>query len=191
MTKRDFLSLLLKLMGLYCLFEFIITISTLLGDIQYMINYKQFPQIYPSVYLIGVILSRIWPLGLAYVLCRYSYPIAKRLIANNSEISFGDITQSEKSLFSISIIIIGIGCFVNGVPNIIRILSKTYITRAYSHILSPNYGQISSNTFDKTIGVLVLLALGVYLITGGEHLVALAFREKRKLEPEEPDDRDI
>jgi hypothetical protein len=180
MTKRETLSFSLKLLGVYLLFEIILSFLTTWNDLSIIFNSKQFPEFYPSIYFFGFIISRIWELGIVFVLFRYSDPIVKRLIPEDNEISFADISQSEKSLFSIAILVIGIGCFVTGVPNVIRNLSRS-INRTYGQI--PLYS-------DRTIISIVLLALGVYLFTGGEHLIKLAFKKKPETQQEEPDDRD-
>jgi len=185
MTKRDILSISLKLIGIYCLSVIIISFPIIWNDISFVFNYKHFG-INPYAYFIGFMISRGWQLGLAYILCRYSDSIAERLIPNDSEISLGDINQFEKSLFSVSLIIIGAGCLAVVVPNIIRTLTKLYSGKP-----GYNYGQVPSYNFEKVIGPIALLAFGGYLLTGGEHLVAFAFKKKIGPKPlDEPPDED-
>jgi hypothetical protein len=180
-TKREILSLSFILIGIYCLVKINTMLPLFWNNFFYLFHYSRAFGINIYVHVIGDIIRIVWWIGLVYLFFRYSDYLAERFILTDTEIVFNKSTHIEKSLFPLSLIIIGVGCCIVAVPDILKNLSNMF---------DHNSGQTSTKSFYITIGSMVLLAIGVYLATGGEHLVTLAFREKRKPEPEEPDDRD-
>jgi hypothetical protein len=181
MTKREVLSISFKLIGIWCLSIFISMMVNYWNSFSILFMHNRYLNINPYANIISAIVLILWQVGLVYLFFRYSDYLAERLILNDTAIAFSNSNQLEKTLFPLSLTIIGIGCFIAGGTDIIRNLSRLF---------NRTYGQATLMNFDRTVGSLVLLAFGAYLFTGGEHLVALAFKEKRKPEPEEPDDRD-
>ncbi|MFB3895301.1 MAG: hypothetical protein ACE14V_03260 [bacterium] len=182
MTKREVLSLSFKLIGIYCLIETITGLPLFVNEFFAISHFSQSVGINIYIHTVGIMIRILWWIGLVYLFFRYSDYLAKRFILINTEIPFGDIIQLEKGLFPLSLIIIGVGCCISAVSNILGKLSN---------IFDHSYGQSFITSFNRIIGPLVLLTIGVYLATGGEHLIRLAFREKRKPPLEEPDERDL
>lgn len=179
MTKREVLSLSFKLIGIYCLIETITMLPLFVNEFLAILHFSRSNEINIYVHTVGIIIRILWWIGLVYLFFRYSDFLASRLILNDTEIRFNDNPQIERTLFPISFVIIGIGCFITAVSSILGNLSNSF---------DYNYSRSSSTFFYRTIGSLVLLAIGVYLATGGEHLIQLAFRNKSNIRKKDLDE---
>jgi hypothetical protein len=177
MTKRDVLSVALKIMGVYCLFTAIVSIPTIGFGI------SMATQVYGEVWmLITSIMYPIWLIGFAYVFIQFSEVFAEKLIPEDTQIPSVDMSQLEKPIFVLAVRIIGVISLARGVPELVKFI-----------VLSPTwrYEAMTARSWENMAGGIALLGFGIYLLSGGKQLVAFAFKEKTKPDPlDEPSDED-
>lgn len=173
MTKRDILSVAFKILGIISVMyamEYMNGIGLGLGMIFQQPGPGQ--NFNPYWFLGTMILSAFLYIAIAYILLRWGDLIAKKFVREDSAISILDPSQWERPIFMLSLRIIGVVCLIKGVPELVKVLSELAFRGKYQGIISlPHIGS-------GIIGAIVFLIIGVYLISGGKHLVKFAYRKK-------------
>jgi hypothetical protein len=171
MTKRDVLSISLKIVGVYSVIYAVRQIPNIALAMS-MVSAQSRQNSYSFWYIAWSITSFILALAATYILLRWGDLIAKKLVKENSEISALALKDWEKPIFNLSLRIIGVICLVRGIPesfnNLIRLTSLGEEQRYFS----PNY-------WGGLISGIILLIIGVYLISSGKKLIKLALPESR------------
>ncbi|MBI2447126.1 MAG: hypothetical protein HYV48_01115 [Candidatus Omnitrophica bacterium] len=177
MTKRDILSIALKILGITSIMNAVFSIHSIGLGISMLLDRAKNPgtQDYNAYWFIGsTIVSLILWLIIAYILLRRGDLIAKKLIHDNAVIPLLGEHEWEKPVFILSIRIVGVVCLIRGIQQFVRFLPQL-ITSMERH----NIGDIGTFAWGETISAIVLLVIGAYLLSGGRHLVEFAYREKQ------------
>jgi len=163
MTKRDVLSISLKILGVTSITRAVVYVP--------MMGYFVIPQRsgYSARYLaLGttVILPFFLMLAIGYILLKWGDSIASKLIRVDSEVPAFD-TQWEMPAFTLALRVVGVLCLT-------RIISA--LQSSFRFLGQP--AVMNSQTLAGIIAAAAYLLIGVYLISGGKHLVKLAFRKR-------------
>jgi hypothetical protein len=179
MTKRDVLSIALKIMGVYFIYLAILTIPQIGLSLSYFSN--SLPTGFnPRGMLIGAIVYPIWLLGFAFVFFRFGDSMTDLLIPEDTELPQVDTIQNQKPIFRLALRIFGILCLTRGIPNLATFLAKIYrIMQAIPQdVIRQSDGLISVADFTNAVSAIVLIVLGGYFISGGKWLVEFVYKEK-------------
>lgn len=173
MTKRDILSVALKILGIISVMyavEYINGIGMGLGMIFQQPGPGQ--NFNPYWFLGSMTLTAFLSIAIAYILLRWGDLIAQKLVRDDSAILALGSSQWERPIFMLSLRIIGVVCLIKGIPELVRVLSELSFRSKYQGIIR------LSDIGPSIIGAIVFLIIGVYLISGGKHLVEFAYGEK-------------
>ncbi len=170
MTKRDALSISLKILGVVCLYKGVIyvisagySMATGLGAMKDQVNLYW--------YSASAILGPILLLAMAYILLRWADAISRKLVREDAEFPLPASNLWEKPVFVLALKVVGVVCLTIGVPDVVRGIG-------YFVALRPPGFFLARYVAREAVGGVFLLALGLYLISGGKHLVAFAFKER-------------
>jgi hypothetical protein len=165
MTIRDIFSLMLKFLGFYFIWYVIYTVFTTGTQFLSFMANKSF---YPGIHwfeAIGPGILAIVAFGIgAYILLSFSEQIAQRLIPVDKEIGLFGSFDWQKEIFILALRIFGVLSVVKEFPRIVFDIVQPPPTR---------------EGIKYIIYELVLLAIGLYLVTGAKHIAKLIFREKK------------
>ena len=166
MKRSDFLSVVILFVGLLMLLLGLVRVPQAILRIQY----------YSTVVMQD---GSPYPISLSYCVLELSYPvvylavgvvmlfrgesIAQRLVRNDRAINWTASRDWERSLFVLAVRGIGVYWLVAHVPFVF----SSFIARVWERAAYP----YPAPGWAKTIGGVLVLAVGVYLITGAKHLV--------------------
>jgi uncharacterized membrane protein len=171
MTKRDVLSISLKIVGVYSVIYAVRLIPNFALAISMVFQQsRQNPSSF--WFLAWSITAFVLALAATYILLRWGDSIAKKLIKENSEISAFAAKDWEKSILNLSLRIIGVVCLIRGIPELFNSLIRLTSLGAEQRFVSPNY-------WGGLISAIVLLIIGAYLISGGKKLIKFTLPEPR------------
>ena len=133
-----------------------------------MIGYFVIPQgsVYSAQYLALGTLPFFLTLVIGYILLKWGDSIARKLIRVDSEVPAFD-AQWEMPAFTLALRVVGVLCLT-------RIIST--LQSSFRYLGQP--AVINIRTLTGIIAAVAYLLIGVYLISGGKHLVKLAFRKR-------------
>lgn len=171
MTKRDIFSVALKILGVVSIMRVVESVlvigmglATIFGEPKQIMDFYN-----PHWFLWTGIVSFILWLIMSYLLLRWGDLFAQKLIHDESIISLSDREQWEKPVFILSLKVIGVVCLVMGLPRLIDF----FFDFAVRH-----WHQKSLTSSNINVNAIVLVIFGVYLISGGRHLVEFVYRGK-------------
>ena len=174
MTKRDVLSIAFKILGVISIMRVIESIFAIgIGFAWRFGKPEVLQEVYdPQWFLWTGILSFVLWLAMAYFLLRWGDLFAEKLIRDDNVMSLSDNDQWERPVFILSMKVIAVVCLAMGIPRLIDSLFDLVISVAgHGHQKSPTSSNINVNA-------IVLVIFGVYLLSGGKHLVKCAFKER-------------
>jgi hypothetical protein len=171
MTKRDVLSVALKVLGVWSIVHST-SLLLLMGISLDMLLRNPKPDPSYRVQFIWGGVGFVLALFAAYVLLHYGDGIARRLVPVDSGLAALGATEWEKPLFVLSLRIIGALCVVRGISNWVRPVALLVVQARYAE---------ARDVYDwaDVIAATLYVLLGAYLISGGRHLVEFAFRTER------------
>jgi len=170
MTKRALYAVILKVMGIagfiYIIFNLFSLVITFLATSS--------PYTEPSMRHSGlpmIILFPILLLILSFILLKWSEQIAQWLVREDSPLATLETRDWEKPVFSLSLRVAGVICFIWGIPGMANDLVRFFY----------DWGSYNEgfDTWAHFINDIVLIVLGAYLLRGGKHVVRYVFREPK------------
>ncbi len=168
MTKRDILSISLKILGVFSIIYAVRQIPYIALTISMFI--PQSGQGLSSIwYLIGIITSIILAFVIAYILLRWGDSIAKKLVRKDSKIPSLNEKEWEKPIFILSLRVVGVLCLIRGIQELIK-----YLIRFTS--LGEKPGFLTAQNWGGVISTIVVLIISVYLISGAKKFVKFLLR---------------
>ncbi|NIM89936.1 MAG: hypothetical protein GTO17_03205 [Candidatus Aminicenantes bacterium] len=171
MTKRDIVSISLKILGVFSVIYAVRQISRIAYAISIVI--AQSERGLSSVgFLFGTIPSIILPLVVAYILLRWGDLIAKRLEREDSKIPTLGENGWEKPVFILSLRIVGVVCLIRSIPDLFNLLIR-FASEGGIYI------SISPEIWGGLFSSIVLLIIGLYLISGGKRFVKFVLKEAK------------
>ena len=168
MTKRDILSISLKILGVVSIMRAVAYIPAVGMAISMFLRNLLSVRGISYSYLGTTIIPPVLTLVIAYILLKWGDSIASRLLRVDSELPALD-TQWEVPAFTLALKIIGVLCLT-------RIIGAIQSLFIFIRIPGQNAGITNPRTLAGMIAAIAYLLIGVYLISGGKHLVKLAFR---------------
>lgn len=173
MTKRDVLSVALKVLGAWCIVHSLSFLLTIGISLQALLRSSQGDVTLRPMLIWGSV-GFVLVLCAAYILLRFGDGIARRLAPIDSELSALGPSAWEKPVFVLSLRIIGVVCLVRGIPQLVRPIATLVLQGRYATL-----GNLDN--WASLIAAIVYLLLGAYLLSGGKHLVAWAYPEKAQV----------
>jgi len=171
MTKRDFFSISLKILGVVYIIFAVFNLASLFTLIEVLF--------YPSgrdpstlIYAGMAVAFFIFVLILVYILFKWGNRIAQKLVKDDTPLPALGTRDWEKPLFTLSLRVAGVFCLIGGVPGLIYHLYQ-WIADIWGSWFGPTTGNLIWPDFLKDI---VLVALGLYLLRGGKHVVRYVFQ---------------
>lgn len=177
MTKRDVLSVAFKIIGVYSIMTVIAYLPTIFMTLTISLQ-KSIIMGLDSIarwYLIVFILFPITMLIFAYILIMYGEQIAEKLIKVDTALINMETTIKEKSIFIISLRIMGALQLAEAIPIILKTLIPFWMVSS-KHLCLNSYLLTTSPGFELISG-LVRLAIGFYLVSGAKDFVERVFPE--------------
>ena len=171
MTKRDALSVSLKILGVVALYRALFGAIMTFGSMAWRLEVSQsldFP-----LYLTMSVVQYVLALAAGCVLLMWGDRIAARLVRQDAELPTIAATGWQKPVFVVALKVVGIVCLVNGLPRFARTAALAAFTRTFPRYATPQGA-------GEALYAIVLIALGVYLLSGARHLVAFAFKERNR-----------
>jgi hypothetical protein len=135
-TKRDILAVALKIMGIFFLWAFIVTLPLIvvsLGTLKTM--HALAPDVPEVMILIFAILYQLLMLLCPLILLKYSDVIAKKLIKDDSPAIPAGTGIDSKGIFALSLKIIGVLLLTQAFPMLVKKLLGT-VTKSEFHIFA-------------------------------------------------------
>lgn len=171
MTKRDVLSLALKISGVYSVIFAVHQIPSVTLWLSMMVSPARSSSS-PIALFFSTVAGIFLILVAAYILLRWGDSIARILIKEDKNIpTFGSMDW-ERLFFILSLRIAGVICLIRGLPQ----LSNTFIRL---RPMKEAQGSMSPGNWGSLISVIVLLILGVYLLLGAEGFARFVLKEKK------------
>lgn len=168
MTKRDVLSVALKIIGVICMLYAIFDISFGLSALSWQSRSREETGFHWLV--AAAIAAPVLLFCMAYVLLKWGDAIANRLIRDDAQLPTVGAGQWEKPVFSLAMRILGAVSIMRTVSLLLRELARTPF-RAF--FMAHSWGDIA--------GLAVILLIGLYLLFGARHIVEFLFREKSEM----------
>ena len=159
MTKREITSLLIKLMGIYCLTQFAPSLINVLGFVAAMYGLQEGPQKIISV-LEVIISPAIW-IGLSILIIRTSDRIAKRLYREDSDAS-QLVSLGFQDVQVLGYNFIGLILLVQSFPQIVNLVATIRVEQVY---YSPIWTKETfyQHTLPRLLSFLTQFILGLVL----------------------------
>ena len=182
MTKRDILSVGLKIVGVILLIYAVRGIPQVVSTVMFYLT-GNFPGLEnPGVYAWITVGSLILNIVLAGVLVGFADGIARRLVREDREMSIPSV--DERPLFGLALRVIGIVLVVQAIPDLLQLFAAPALQA--KHVEGTLGWQSYEEFWTKAwVGVwaemiraAASLILGVYLVTGARSLVDLLYPEK-------------
>lgn len=194
MTRRDVLCVALIVVGVVCVIYgtayFVSTLVSMVLSVEALA--RTTPGRFPLAsyyYIVGF----VWPVifvTAGIILLRYNERIAEALTSESRPAILSLLDGWERSVFGLALRVIGVIWLIRYVPHVVRTVAWA-VTRLTQAGQWPSGWDalvgIFESTFKRTdpygssglLGVLVVLAIGVYFVTGARHLVNFVFRTRR------------
>ena len=165
MTKRDILAVANKILGIYLLVRALESLQTMGMAVSTLKQLSPTEGIQGSWFLIGSIVPFLLFIGASFCLIRWSNPIAAKLCVRDKTNNVkGGI---EKDLLQeIAFSTVGVFVIANALPRITRIIVHLSYQGQWKE-------RIVSSTWGSIVGIVVELAIGIYLIFGSKGFVGL------------------
>jgi hypothetical protein len=171
MTKRDILSVAFRIIGVYLAIFAIVSIPMIIFSLASQGQMQQSGMIIPPrswVARISIQLNPILMFGFALALLKWADSLAAKLIKEDSAVSMPQAAADTKQVFVLALRIIGVMQIVAAAPgliaNLLRLLPLGAMSRSAPGFNLPE--------------LIVRLLIGIYLLSGAKHLVAIVFRKE-------------
>jgi|GEM_PF-3174396 len=177
MTKRNILSISLKILGVITLIYTVVFIPNIGMAISLLfVPHESVYTLYATRWhFVSALLFPILTFLSGFVLLKWGDAITKILIREDTKIDAKPTEDWEKRIFLLSLKIIGVIWFIRGVPDLIKAIGEV-VMRWYI------YYAMTSHIIGVVIGSCLSLSIGIYLLIDGRHFVKLAFRERVETE---------
>ncbi len=181
MSKRGILSIAFKILGVVCLIKTIAYIPMLMASLLMLSSQSSIlSEIRSLPYITGLIMGPVLMIAMVFVLLRFGDVLSQKLVPVDERFSVLDLNQWQKPIFTLSLKITGIFCFIKGIPLMISALTNLALRAIQQEGMYMRFSIHSSSI----IGSIIYLILGIYLFCGGKWLVKIAFKEKTGLKNE-------
>ena len=193
MTRRDVLCVALIVVGVvslvYATCLFLAQLASLIAYAEFLAQPGARGGLTSGYYVVGF----TWPVVLltgGVILLRYNERIAETLTSEGRPAILSLLDGWERSVFELALRVIGVIWLVRYVPHVVRTVAWG-VTRLAQAGQWPSGWDALVGVFESTfkradpygssglLGVLVVLAISVYFMTGAKHLVRLVFRKRR------------
>jgi len=171
MTKRDVLSLALKILGIYSIIFAVRQITNVVFALR-MAGGQPSSSPAPIWFLTGTVAPFFLSLIIAYILLRRGDLIALKLIKDDKDIPSLSSMDWESLIFILFLRIAGVVCLIRGLPQLSNSLIRL-------RPLKEAQGLMSSSNLGSLISVIVLLILGIYLLLGAKGFARFVLKKKK------------
>lgn len=172
MTKRDVLSIALKIVGMLAVMWAILLVPAVGFGIRALFQ-EPSADVHTYWYFLSSITTLILLLIMAYVLLRWSDSIASRVVRQDSTLTISGHAGWEKSVFTVALRIVGVVFLVRGIPELVELVEQ----------LLAGWGFTGFRAFYYPTGItsaLLLVILGFYLLFDGTLFIDIAFRKQKE-----------
>ena len=175
MTKRDILSLALKIIGIMAVMWAILHVPSIVFGIGALFQEPSpdFPRYYAIWSFVSTIITPILWLVMAYVLLRWSDSIANRVVRQDSTLTISGHAGWEKRAFTVALRVVSVVFLVQGIPRLAELIKQLLAGRGYGGF----------DAFYYPTGItsaLILVILGFYLLFDGRLFIDAAFRRQKE-----------
>jgi len=175
MTKRDVLAVALKVLGVYCVIQAVASLPIIGSALSWRgePSREAFSRI---LLLASAILLPIIYIAIALVLWRKADSFAEKLIREDSPLPAMRDPGWEKQVFVLAIRIIGVVCFPMAIPELGKGIRELALMLQYHDTT----GTVLIARAFSFVHLLLLLALGAYLLSGAKRIVGFVFRQNER-----------
>jgi uncharacterized membrane protein YhaH (DUF805 family) len=172
MTKRDTLSIGLRLLGLFQLFRLLLGIP---GTVLSLASYQQIvAQGYTRLSAVGYFAVSVFyillMLVLALLILLRADRIAERLIPVDSEIPASNVAGFGKPILTVASQIIGVYMVATGIPDLAQVIARSHETMQFGDTLARSIYQT------RNLETLATIVVGVLLVIGADYIAGLVYR---------------
>ncbi|MCE5198064.1 MAG: hypothetical protein ABFD54_08135 [Armatimonadota bacterium] len=162
MTKRDVLSIALRVLGVWCFISVILSIPYLVFYLHPSTDMLEMSRDYASITLIGSVITHTILFVLGCVLIGAADGIAHRFVRNDVVIAIPSGVNMH-DIFQLVLRVVGLVVFADNIPAVIRPL--------YS-LLFMSTSKV--NDLFVVLSPVVGIGIGIYLLTGARYLMTFA-----------------
>ena len=172
-TKRDILSISIKILGVVCIMYTIILIPGIGMAIGMLLGPQESEYARYAVrwHFFITIIFPIFTSLFGLLLLKWGDSIASRLTHEDTPIESAALPNWEKRIFSLAMKIIGLIWLIRGIPDLIKAIIDL-ISRWYYFYFN------IAHMIGVALGASLSLLIGLYLLIGGGYFVKLAFGRK-------------
>jgi hypothetical protein len=169
MTKRDAISVALKIMGILSITGVIVFIP-----VAFIIAKGPFLPEGPIMfwYYVAIFAQPVFGAAVGFVLLKYSEAIAGKLISEDKKIDIGLSDDWDRSALTVALRVVGLTAAIKGTVNLIQ--SGVYFA------VRSNVDVQRMIQWDRIVVPCTLIFIGIYLIAGGKMILRFAFRKPRE-----------
>ena len=181
MTKRDILSVALKVLGAALLTYEVAGIPQTVNWVMVLLG-GNMPIANPRLDAWLTVASVVLAIMLAGMLIGFSDGIARKLVREDRELSIPRV--DERPLFGLALRVIGIVLVVQAIPEVLRLLAEPALQAKHveGSLSGASYKEFLIKgwvgAWAEMIRAVASLILGVYLVTGARSLVDWLYRER-------------
>lgn len=171
MTKRDVLSMAFRILGVWCFISVAVSIPYLVFYLHPPTGVLKMSKDYASIELIGSLITCTILVALGCVLIGAADGIARRFVRSDAVITIPSGVNL-RDVFQLALRVVGLVVLADNIPTAIRyIYSSLFMTTNTVYDLS------------TVLSPIIGIGIGIYLLMGARHLVALI--ADREVVPEE------
>ena len=177
MTKRDVLSIAIKVLGLVFLANAVAAVPSTISFAR-----TPLPEGYNSVMIWG---SLVLTFVIGVVLLALANDLARCLVRQDSETLLPEPIRQQRSLFIVAAQMVGLVLIARALPSLVRFYSRPAVVAklVYGHVSRDSYSQyLLDATVDQwtlMITMVVTLGMGTYLLLGAKQLAGLLHRDQQ------------
>jgi len=171
MTKRDVLSLALKISGVYSIIFAVRQIPSVVLAMN-MMDSQPSSSSSPIRLFLSTVAGIFLILVVAYILLRWGDLIARKLIKEDKNIPTSNNLDWERLFFILSLRIAGVICLIRGFPQ----LSNTLLRL---RPLQEAQGSVSGSNLGSLISAIVIIIIGLYLLFGAKGFSRFVLKDKK------------
>ncbi|MFH1061498.1 MAG: hypothetical protein V1747_01260 [Candidatus Omnitrophota bacterium] len=170
MTERNILSLAIKIIGIFVIAQMVSFLPITVLGIQQLWSISS--NLMKIMSFFGTILTTGLIIYVAFFSLRKADLIAEKLINQDKEFTVSISSGWEKSAFVLSLRIIGVIWVIKLAPNLVDAIIKAIF------LAKDSLFHIQLYLVKSLFGGMFQLLIGLYLISGGMHIVNFAFKHK-------------
>lgn len=169
MTKRDVMSIALRIMGLIIVYQILVSAPGVFATIAYMRQWSPAQEPFasnPAPYIMSMILNLVLMLLVSYALIFHADRISEKLIGIDSTPSTLPTTaMSEISIFTTAIRIIGVYELAVGIPHLSNIVAQAW---QRSTVMADRFSRVFS--IQNSTEAIATVILGFCLLLGAKYI---------------------